>query len=217
MDGNRRWATKQGLPESVGHWEGAETLTDVVRAAADLGIKTLTVYAFSTENWSRTEKEIESLMDLFEFYLNKKRDSLVQDGVRLGAIGNLTALPGRVKQALLVTQNATEKCDRINLVLAINYGGRDEIRRALCKIIEKGVRAADLTEERIASELDTHLFGDPDLLIRPGGEMRISNFLIWQISYAEIYTTDVLWPDFSAAQLYEAVHAYQSRIRKKGT
>ena len=217
MDGNRRWASRQGLPQSVGHWEGAETLTDIVRAAADLGVKTLTVYAFSTENWSRTTEEIENLMDLFEFYLTKKRDSLVQDGVRLGAIGDLTALPERVKEALTITQKATEKGNKINLILAINYGGRDEIRRALCKIIEKGLSPADITEEEISRELDTHLFGDPDLLIRPGGEMRISNFLIWQISYAEIYTTDILWPDFSAAQLYEAVHEYQCRIRKKGT
>ncbi len=216
MDGNRRWSRKCGLPPSVGHWEGAEALTDIVRAASDLGVKTLTVYAFSTENWTRPNEEIEGLMNLFEIYLTKKRESLVQDGVHLDAIGDLAALPERVKKALELTRKATERCDKINLVLAINYGARDEIRRAICKIIEQGLKPADITEDLISSKLDTHLYGDPDLLIRTSGELRISNFLVWQISYAEIYTTDVLWPDFSPEKLYEAVQEYQSRIRRKG-
>jgi undecaprenyl diphosphate synthase len=216
MDGNRRWAKRRGLPPSVGHWEGAEALTDVVKSAADLGIKTLTVYAFSTENWSRADEEIEGLMNLFEIYLTKKRDSLVQDGVRLDAIGDLEALPDKVKTALSLTRGATAHCSKINLVLAINYGGRDEIRRAVQKIIQKGHKPDEITEELISQELDTRGYGDPDFLIRTSGELRISNFLIWQISYAEIYTTDVLWPDFSSARLHEAVHEYQSRIRRKG-
>jgi undecaprenyl diphosphate synthase len=216
MDGNRRWAKKQGLPPSAGHWEGAETLTGIVRAAADAGVKTLTVYSFSTENWSRSDEEIEGLMNLFEIYLTEKRDSLVQDGVRLDAIGDLKGLPDKVREALDLTRKATESCDKINLVLAVNYGGRDEIRRAFCKIVEKGYKAADITEDLISSELDTHLYGDPDLLIRTSGEVRISNFLIWQISYAEIYTTEILWPDFTSSMLQEAVHEYQCRIRRKG-
>jgi undecaprenyl diphosphate synthase len=217
MDGNRRWAKKRGLPPSAGHWEGAESLTEIVRAAADAGVKTLTVYSFSTENWSRSDEEIEGLMNLFEIYLTKKRDSLVEDGVRLDAIGDLDEMPEKVKVALALTRKATEQCDKINLVLAINYGGRDELRRAFCKIVEKGIKPADITEDLISENLDTHLYGDPDLLIRTSGELRISNFLIWQISYAEIYTTDVLWPDFSPARLYEAVQEYQCRIRRKGT
>ncbi|HEX2583457.1 MAG TPA: polyprenyl diphosphate synthase [Chlamydiales bacterium] len=217
MDGNRRWAKRRGIPPSAGHWEGAETLAEIVRAAADIGIKTLTVYSFSTENWSRADEEIEVLMNLFEIYLTKKRDSLVKDGVRLDAIGDLEAMPEKVKAALDLTRKATEQCDKINLVLAINYGGRDEIRRAVRKIVEKGIKAIDITEELISSELDTHRYGDPELLIRTSGELRISNFLIWQISYTEIYTTDVLWPDFTPVKLYEAVHEYQSRIRRKGT
>jgi len=217
MDGCRRWAKRRGLHPTAGHWEGSETLTGIVRAAAEMGVKTLTVYSFSTENWSRSEEEIEDLMNLFEIYLTEKRDLLIKDGVRLDAIGDLDGLPERVRNALDLTRKATAHCDKINLVLAVNYGGRDEIRRALCKMIEKGVKAEDVTEELISNELDTRLYGDPDLLIRTSGEIRVSNFLIWQISYAEIYTTEVLWPDFNALMLQEAIDEYQSRVRRKGT
>jgi len=217
MDGNRRWARQQGLPPIMGHWEGAETLTDVVRAAGQLGVKTLTVYSFSTENWSRPTDEIEQLMNIFELYLHRKREVMVREGIRLDAIGDLTALPERVQAAFEMTKKATEHCNKVNLVLAMNYGGRDEIRRAVAKILEMhGNEPVHVTEELISSQLDTFRFGDPELLIRTSGELRVSNFLLWQISYAEIYTTEVLWPDFSPKNLFEAVLAFQTRERRKG-
>lgn len=216
MDGNRRWAKQNGLPPMMGHWEGAETLTDVLRAAAELGVKTLTVYAFSTENWGRPESEVEYVMNLFELYLMRKKESMVRDGVRLDAIGDLSRLPEKVLTAFKETKKATEHCDRINLVLALNYGGRDEIRRAVVKILEEKLLPDQITEECIASHLDTSRYGDPDLLIRTSGEMRVSNFLLWQISYAEIFSTKVLWPDFSSSELLEAVLAFQRRSRRLG-
>lgn len=216
MDGNRRWAKQNELPPMMGHWEGAETLTDVLRAAAELGVKTLTVYAFSTENWGRPESEVEYVMNLFELYLMRKKESMVRDGVRLDAIGDLSRMPEKVLHAFKETKRATEHCDRINLVLALNYGGRDEIRRAVVKIIEEKLSSDQITEECIASHLDTSRYGDPDLLIRTSGEMRVSNFLLWQISYAEIFSTKVLWPDFSSSELLEAVLAFQRRSRRLG-
>src|SRR3989344_1365293 len=220
MDGNRRWAKQQGLPPMMGHWEGAEVLPGVVNAASDLGVKTLTVYAFSTENWTRPGSEVEALMNIFELYLSKKRNLMVRDGVKLQAIGDLVRLPERVREAYYLTKQATQKCDKINLVLAMNYGGRDEIRRVIAKILEehdrKKITSSELTEELIASYLDTAPFGDPDLLIRTSGEFRVSNFLLWQLSYAEIYSTEVLWPDFSPKQLFEAILAFQRRTRRKG-
>ncbi len=216
MDGNRRWATQKGMPPLMGHWEGAETLTDVLRAASDLGVKTLTVYAFSTENWKRPQTEVEDLMNIFELYLMRKKEHMIRDGVRLQAIGDITCLPERVQKALAQTKKATEHCNRINLVLALNYGGRDEIRRVVVKILEEKLSPDQITEEAIADRLDTSPFGDPELLIRTSGEMRLSNFLLWQISYAEIYTTQVLWPDFSPKDLFKAILAFQKRGRRLG-
>jgi len=220
MDGNRRWAKQRDLPPMMGHWEGAEVLTDVLRAASELGVKTLTVYAFSTENWVRPDQEIEALMNIFELYLVRKRELMIRDGIRLNAIGDLSRLPVNVRNAFQQTKKATESCEKINLVLALNYGGRDEIRRAVVKILEEHdqqeIRSEDLTEEFIAKHLDTSPWGDPDLLIRTSGELRVSNFLLWQISYAEIYITDVLWPEFSSKHLLEAILAYQGRSRRIG-
>ena len=220
MDGNRRWASQKNLPSSMGHWQGAEVLEEIVEIASQIGIKTLTVYAFSTENKSRNQDEIEALMDIFEFYLHHKRETLVRENTKLDAIGDLDTLPDRVKEALSVTQKATQYCNKINLILALNYGGRDEIRRAMVKILKmnqlKKLSLSDLTEDLIASQLDTAKYGDPDLLIRTSGEIRVSNFLLWQISYAEIYTTDVLWPDFSSEHFLEAIASYQNRERRKG-
>jgi len=216
MDGNRRWAKQKGLPPMMGHWEGAETLTDVIRGATELGIKTLTVYAFSTENWGRPESEVEDLMNIFELYLMRKKEHMLRDGVRLDAIGDLSRMPERVLSAFNQTKSATEHCDRINLVLALNYGGRDEIRRAVVKILEDKISPDQITEGCIGKYLDTCRFGDPDLLIRTSGEMRVSNFLLWQISYAEIFSTEVLWPDFNPKVLLEAVFAYQKRSRRVG-
>jgi len=216
MDGNRRWAKQRGLPPIMGHQEGAEALADVLRAASELGVKTLTVYTFSTETWKRPQNEVEDLMNIFELYLMRKREQMVRDGVCLDAIGDLSRLPERVLKAFYQTKKATERCDRIHLVLALNYGGRDEIRRALVKILEEKIPPDQLTEECIARHLDTHRFGDPDLLIRTSGEMRVSNFLLWQISYTEIFSTEILWPDFSPRELFEAVLAFQKRSRRLG-
>jgi len=216
MDGNRRWARKRDLPDAMGHWEGADVLTEIVRAASELGIKTMTMYVFSTENWQRSEDEVEALMNILEFNLVRKRQQMVDEGVRLSSIGNLSRLPASVQNALDETKKATAHCTRINLVLAINYGGRDEIRRAVAKIIEQKISPEQVTEELIAKHLDTAPFGDPDLVIRPSGEYRLSNFLLWQVSYAEIYVTQTLWPDFTPKNLLEAVIDFQSRKRRRG-
>ncbi len=220
MDGNRRWAKRHSLPPMMGHWEGANVLMDVVKASAELGVETLTVYAFSTENWSRSEEEVEALMNILEFYLLHKQEMMEQEGVRLQTIGDVARLPFRCQAAIASAKQRTALCNRINLVLAVNYGGRDEIRRAISKILarhdQEKITPQQLTEDFIASHLDTAPYGDPDLLIRPSGELRVSNFLLWQISYAEIYTTQVLWPDFSPKHLYEALLEFQARSRRKG-
>lgn len=220
MDGNRRWAKQRGLPLAMGHWEGAEVLTEIVRAASELGVKSLTVYAFSTENWLRPDEEIEGLMNLFQLYLLRKREMMVREGISLNAIGDLNRLPKSVRDTYLETRKATENCRKINLILAMNYGSRDEIRRAVIKILTEHERTKfdpeSLTEHSIAQYLDTSAWGDPDLLIRTSGELRVSNFLLWQISYAEIFITDVLWPEFTPKELLEAVLSYQGRRRRLG-
>lgn len=216
MDGNRRWARKQGLASLRGHWEGAEALIDIVKAASSFGVKTLTAYSFSTENWERPKEEIDELMKIFEIYLHRKREMMVAEGIRLAWIGNLGGMPQKVQEAFHLTKSATAHCNKINLVLAVNYGGRDEIRRVLCKLIENKIKPQDLTEELIGQCLDTAQIGDPDLLIRTSGEYRVSNFLLWQISYTEFYTTEVLWPDFSPKHFYEAILAFQTRVRRRG-
>ena len=220
MDGNRRWARINNHYPMRGHLEGAEVLTDVVRAAIQLGVQTLTVYAFSTENWNRSESEVESLMKIFELYLVRKRQLMMKEGIRLDAIGDLSRLPPRVQKALQKTRQATSKNRKINLVLALNYGGRDEIRRAIGRILarhdEKKIMPCELTERFISQFLDTNQWGDPDLLIRTSGEMRVSNFLLWQISYSEFYVTDVLWPAFTPQEFLRAVLAFQARQRRLG-
>lgn len=216
MDGNRRWAKEQGLSPIMGHWKGAEVLMEIVKAASELGVKTLTVYAFSTENWSRSEDEIEGLMDIIEVYLSRKKDYMVREGVRLDTIGDVSKLPQRVIDALNETKKATEGCDKINLVLALNYGGRNEIKRAISKIIDDKIESSAVTENLISGYLDTHPWGDPELVIRTSGELRVSNFLLWQISYSEIYVSEVLWPEFTPQHLFEAALEFHKRGRRLG-
>ncbi len=221
MDGNRRWAERNHLPIASGHKKGVETLMEVIRAASEVGVKTLTVYAFSTENWGRPAAEITILMHLFKFYLALQQEVLKRNGVRIQSIGDLTPFPDSVKKALENAKEATKDCNKICLVLALNYGGRDELCRAFVKIakeIEEGrLCKEECTEELISKYLDTAPYGDPELVIRSGGEMRLSNFLLWQVSYSEVFLTDVLWPDFSREDFLEAVVSYQKRQRRLGS
>lgn len=220
MDGNRRWAKKQGLPAIAGHWKGAETLFKIVRAASELGIRTLTVYSFSTENWNRSKEEVDALMHLFKVYLIRERRAMAREGVSLKTIGDLERLPASVLKEMEFSKAYTAHCKKIDLVLAINYGGRDDIRRAFISMmddIEKGKLTKEkVSEQLISGYLDTAEWPDPELLIRPGGERRQSNFMLWQLCYSEFYMTDVLWPDFDEKILLQAVLDVQSRQRRLG-
>ncbi|MBI3236949.1 MAG: di-trans,poly-cis-decaprenylcistransferase [Chlamydiales bacterium] len=220
MDGNRRWAVLRGLPPMMGHWKGAETLTDIVRAASDLGIKVLTVFAFSTENWGRSKKEVEALLFLFHRYLIKQKKMMIKEGVRLGSIGDMQKFPPSLIKTLESTKEATSMGDKIELILALNYGGRDDIRRAVVSMVEdhkkNKLSLNEITEEKISRYLDTSEWPDPDILIRTSGEKRQSNFLLWQLCYSEFYHTDVLWPDFGPLDLLLAVQEYQKREKRLG-
>lgn len=220
MDGNRRWAKKRFLPAVAGHWKGADALMRTVRAASSLGIKVLTVYSFSTENWNRSPDEVHELMHLFKVYLKRQRESMIKEGVRLGAIGDISRFPQEVQEVLQESKEATAGGDKIELVLALNYGGRDELKRAVVALVEdveKGrISKNEVSESLIARYLDTAAWGDPDLLIRTSGEYRLSNFLLWQLSYAEVYFTQTLWPDFKPRDLLAAVLDYQQRSRRLG-
>lgn len=220
MDGNRRWAKRQGLPAMMGHWKGAETLMKIVRAASELGIKTLTVFSFSTENWTRARDEVDALMHLFKVYLIKERGAMAKEGVRLQAIGDLKRLPPSVLNELELSKIYTAHCKKIDLVLAINYGGRDDIRRAFIAMmadVEKGeLLKEQISEKLISRYLDTAQWPDPELLIRTSGESRQSNFLLWQLCYSEFYLTDILWPDFNEHALLQAIRNVQQRQRRLG-
>lgn len=220
MDGNRRWAKNHSLPLIMGHWKGADVLTQITRAASQIGIRTLTVYSFSTENWSRSQEEIDGLMELFEVYLRGERDRMRQEGVCLQTIGDLSRLPSSVQSEIRLTKDATADSKKIDLVLAINYGGRDDIKRAVQRIVEEieqgKLSKHQISESLINSYLDTALWQDPDLLIRTSGERRQSNFLLWQLSYSEFDYTNVLWPDFTPSDLLTSVCKWQSRAKRLG-
>jgi undecaprenyl diphosphate synthase len=220
MDGNRRWAKRKGLPAMVGHWHGAEALSNLVEAAAGLGIEVITAFSFSTENWNRTLDEVDSLLHLFRMYLLGQKERMIREGVRLSTIGDLRRLPPDLKEVLEEVKSATSSGHRIDLVLAVNYGARDNIRRATQAIAEDclsgRIQKEDISEALISRYLDTAPWGDPELLIRPGGEKRLSNFLLWEISYAEVYHTDVLWPEFTEHDLMRAIAEYQKRERRTG-
>ena len=218
MDGNRRWAHRNGMPIHMGHLEGAERLRNIVKAAAEIGIKTLTVYSFSTENRNRSAAEIKLLFTLFKKYLNQESPQLKKNGIKLETIGDTTLFPADIQKALKKVKEETQSGTTLNLVLAMNYGGRDEMRRAVQKIFDenKGKDSLEVTEDLISQSLDTCKWKDPDLLIRTSGECRLSNFLLWQLSYSEIYFSKQLWPDFSADDLLEAVRDYQKREIRRG-
>lgn len=219
-DGNRRWANMQQESYEKGHEAGASNLIDIVNAGKALGIKALTFYLFSTENWTRSQEEVSALMWLLQEFLKEHCQEMQAKGVRLRTIGNLDTLPKEVLTVVKETIKATFHCDQIDMVLAINYGGRDEIRRAFHKIFDNytagKLKKEEVTENLIASYLDTVPWGDPDLLIRTSGEMRISNFLLWQLSYTEIYITERLWPEFKPNDLLDAVTDFQKRERRLG-
>ena len=204
----------------IGHAQGAVALQNVVRAAAKLGVKTLTVYTFSTENWSRSEEEVDTLLRLLKKNLLDLRGMMVEEGVRFETIGNLARFPNDLLEELYATKEATKEGKQIELVLAMNYGGRDEICRAVKTILEdlaKGeFKDLNLTESTFARYLDTSKWKDPELFIRTSGEKRLSNFLLWQLSYSEVYITEVLWPDFDEKELNRAIIDFQKRERRCG-
>lgn len=221
MDGNRRWAKKNNLPIAAGHIKGAQSLTNIVKIASKLRIKTLTVFAFSTENWSRSNHEINNLMKLFNIYLKKQLKFMQKEKVKLSVIGDLTKMPENLQKVFNSTIEKTKNNDVIELVIAVNYGSKDEMRRAVLKILEdcenKKISKKDISEGLISQYLDTKNLSDPDLFIRTSGENRLSNFLLWQQAYSEIYITDVLWPEFKQKDFIDAIKEFQKRKRRFGS
>jgi undecaprenyl diphosphate synthase len=221
MDGNGRWAKQRNYPRLLGHRAGINTVRNVVEACAQLGLEALTLYAFSVENWKRPRNEVEGLWRLLRFFLRKEVSNLLRNDIQLMAIGRIEALPDAVQAELQDAIDKTSSNRGMRLNLAINYGGRTELVDAVNAMIENArdegnLDALEVTEESIADHLYTAGQKDPDLLIRTSGEMRISNFLLWQIAYSELYVTETLWPDFSRRDLLEAISEYQSRERRFG-
>ena len=220
MDGNGRWAKKQGAKRIFGHRNAVKAVRQTTEACADLGIKHLTLYAFSTENWNRPKIEVRGLMELLVSTIKKETSTLTKNNVRLTSIGDITALPKNCQQELHDSIELTKNNDGLNLILALSYSGRWEIIRAvknLLKDVKKDtIGLEDINYDIFSDYLCTKNIPDPELLIRTSGEMRISNFLLWQIAYTELYITDVLWPDFREEHLYEAIVAYQKRERRFG-
>jgi undecaprenyl diphosphate synthase len=220
MDGNGRWAQMRGLARAAGHREGAAAVRRVVRAARRLGLTALTLYAFSEQNWARPEEEVDALMELLRDYLLSERGEILETGIRLNAIGNLGRLPALVRAVLDPLRQETESNDRMTLTLALSYGGREEIAlaaRELAKAVAAGrIRPEDVTPDALHAQMPSLAVGDPDLVIRTGGERRISNFLLYGLAYAELHFADVLWPDFSERDLHAAIASYQRRERRFG-
>jgi undecaprenyl diphosphate synthase len=216
MDGNRRWARKRHLPAIAGHRAGVETIRRTLRAARERGVEYLTLYSFSTENWSRDEEEVGALMALLEETIRRETKTLVEDGVRLMVIGRLHQLSERLQRAIVGAVKETSPGTRGVMTLAFNYGGRAEIVDAVKQLIADGVPAEQIDEAAIAKRLYAPEHPDPDLLIRTGGELRVSNFLLWEVAYSEMWATQVLWPDFSVADLDAALASYAERERRFG-
>ena len=216
MDGNGRWAQSRGLPRSAGHREGTENLRRILREAVTIGIKMLTIYAFSTENWSRPTGEVMTLMRLLEMFIERELNELNKEGVRIRHVGKEEGVPPRLLKKIKSACERTADNDTLYLNVAFNYGGRDEIIHAVQDIIRSGVDADAVDEDLINKHLYTHGMPDPDLIVRTSGELRISNFLIWQGAYAEYYATDVFWPDFDEAELNKAIEEYGRRKRRFG-
>ncbi|KJS23460.1 MAG: UDP pyrophosphate synthase [Clostridiaceae bacterium BRH_c20a] len=220
MDGNGRWASKRGLPRVAGHRAGVESLKNIVQFCLDIKIPYLTVYAFSTENWKRPKEEVSTLMNLIIEYIQRELDILHRNGVRINPIGKIEDLPEKTLEYIINARNSTQENDKLVLNVALNYGGRTEITQAvslICQKIKKGeLTCEEINEELIGQFLYTHNQPDPDLMIRPSGEMRISNFLLWQLAYTEFWVTNVLWPDFKPQHLVDAIYDFQNRERRFG-
>ena len=220
MDGNGRWAERRGLSRIRGHRQGLEALRGVVRAAGDLGVRYLTLYAFSLENWNRPESEVRELMRLLDRYIDRELDEVTAEGVRVRAIGRLERLPEAIARKIEAAAERTRDNEKMDLVFALSYGGRAEIvdaARALAREVEEGkLDPSAIDEKTFAAYLYDPELPDPDLLIRTGAESRVSNFLLWQIAYTELYTTSVMWPDFTREDLAAAIADFQSRERRFG-
>lgn len=216
MDGNGRWARKRGLPRLMGHRAGTENIRRIVRACVETGVKYLTLYAFSTENWNRPDSEVQGLMRILGEVIERETPELNREGVQIRHFGHMDGVPQSLQDSIAYALETTKNNSRLYLSVCFNYGGRDDIVRAVRKLVAEGVKPEDITEEAISSHLYTVGTPDPDLIIRTAGEMRLSNFLIWQAAYSEYYSTPTTWPDFDRESLYEALVAYSSRKRKFG-
>ena len=220
MDGNGRWATQRGRPRLFGHHAGARRVREIVEACPDLGVKYLTIFAFSTENWKRTQSEVAGLMKLFRRYIEREAKALLQDGVRVRFIGDRQKLDDKLVSLMDNLELYTSGNDKVHLTIALNYGGRDEVTRAAQRLafeVEQGLLSPkDVDAETLAKFLDTRFLPDPDLVIRTSGEARISNFLLWQSAYAEYEFVDTLWPDFNAEEFGKILSRYGNRERRFG-
>lgn len=214
MDGNGRWAVKQGKSRTAGHKEGLEAAKRIIKAARSAGISFVTLYTFSTENWKRTKEEVGFLMGLIKNHLRNEYDFYKENGIKVLHTGDLKMLPGDVREEIRLAEQDTESFTGMTVILALNYGGRDEIIRAIKKIPSDVID--NLTEEKFSSYLDNNSIPFPDLIIRTGGERRISNFLLWQSAYSELFFSDKLWPDWQAEDLYEAIRDFNGRERRYG-
>ena len=215
MDGNGRWAKKRGLPRNAGHAAGSKTFKDIARYCNKIGVKHLTVYAFSTENWKRPADEVEGIMNILRDYL-KDSKNYIKENIMLKFIGDRSVLPDDIKELMLTAEDDSKNATGLCCYLAINYGGRDEIVHAVREIAAKGIAPEDITEDTISQHLYTNYYPDPDLVIRPSGEQRLSNYLIWQSAYSELWFSDVLWPDFKPQDLDKAIDDYNKRNRRFG-
>jgi len=219
LDGNGRWAKKRGMPRSYGHVKGCENLEDICEVAKELGVKYLTVYAFSTENWKRSKEEVDGLMKLFRNYLKKCIKISQKNNMRVKVIGDVSAFDPDIQESIAKLENFSKDFTELHFQIALNYGSRDEITRAVNRMLEDqkaGKLATPVEEETISNYLDTAGIPDPDLMIRTSGELRLSNYLLWQLAYTEFYFTDVPWPDFKRGELVKAIEKYNERDRRYG-
>ena len=215
MDGNGRWAKKRSLPRTAGHVAGAKTFKNIARYCNKIGLKYLTVYAFSTENWKRPKSEVDGIMNLLRDYL-KDAENFKDENIKVNFIGDRTPLADDIKELMIKNEEGSKNATGLTLNIAINYGGRDEITNAVKKIVASGIKPEDVTEDVISDNLYTAGMPDPDFIIRPSGEFRLSNYLIWQSAYAEYWFSDILWPEFTAKHLEKAIDDYNRRNRRFG-